>query len=319
MPLLMLNAPPPTGLTSAFAFLLANIGFVCAGLDAADDVLEGLRIEPRLNQVQFASDTTFDEWVFSNKSDRFQNEIEALLESRVEEIRKRFRLAESNREKLKLAARGDVNRYLDELEELRRRFEASLKDNKGIEGNRGMHLATSEWALVRKEATRFRTRHRQLFDRNSLVWKVATRIAAEEDLKRRRLSISLVVREITSSVELDREQEQTLGTLLQGELRTTRVHKDLDTVLVGYKCSLIPVETLKSVIHDDQLPQVQQVLAGYQQHRDLLTHHRLISPEKGAATAGISLSRYQRRNGPVSALFPDNLFAPEVSLKQDGR
>ena len=237
----------------------------------------------------------------------------------MEEILKRFRLAESHREKLKLAARGDVNRYLDDLEDVRRRFEATLKEDKGIEGNGGQHPATSEWAMVRKEATRFRTRHQKLFDQNSLVWKVAIRIAAEEDLKRRRLSISLVVREIASFVDLDSEQEQAFITLLQGELRPTRVHKDFDTVLVGYKCSQIPAQTLKSVFHDDQLPQVQQVLASYQQHRDLLTSHRLIPVEKGAATASIRISRYQRRNGPASALFPENLFAPEVGLKQDKR
>jgi len=315
MPGVMQNDTPPMPWTTTFSVLLANIGFACAGLDAADDLLEGLIVEPHLNQVQFAKDTTFDEWVFNNNSDRFQTEIDGLFNRRVEEILKRFRLAESHREKLKLAARGDVNRYLDDLEDVRRRFDATLKEDNGIEE----HPATSEWAMVRKEATRFRTRHKKLFDQNSLVWKVATRIAAEEDLKRRRLSISLVVREIASSVDLDSEQEQALVTLVQGELSTTRVHKDFDTVLVGYNCSQIPAQTLKSVFHDDQLPQVLQVLASYQQHRDLLTRHRLIPVEQGAATASIRISRYQRRNGPASALFPDNLFAPEVGLKQDKR
>jgi hypothetical protein len=67
----------------------------------------------------------FDRWVFDDEqseADRFRH-LDDILQSKVDTAAKAHKLTDAQRAKLRLAGRGDIKRFLDQVEERRQDFE----------------------------------------------------------------------------------------------------------------------------------------------------------------------------------------------------
>jgi hypothetical protein len=103
-------------------------GFVSAGEPVAGDV--GIRPPAPGPEVSF-SDEDFDELVFGKEVtvDETCARLEALLREKIEAIDRACELNAPQKEKLRLAGRGSIQRCIDRVEELRARFRLVTDSN----------------------------------------------------------------------------------------------------------------------------------------------------------------------------------------------
>ena len=290
---------------------LLAILFACASIGIAEEDLEEIPPTNAGIGIRFAKDEPFDSWMFHGNPGAVQQQLEATIGPKIIELCRKFSIANVHRPKLELAARIDLHRCKIRIEELRRRFEATMKDNNEL----GQHDSQSEWVIVRKEIQQFRDSGMQdLFGAKSFVAKVATKIAADTH---RRFSIDRVIQEIENYVDLESVQKEALVTLLSDGRRSTRNNPELEFLDLKYQLSQFPDSRLKPLFNNDQWPLIRHLLERFDANRNLLTNERLIVRNLEDDFQPPSVSRYRQRNRPADATTPENILDP-ISLKKDG-
>ena len=289
---------------------LLAILFACTSIVIAEDDLDELVPKNVVNAIRFAKDEPFDSWMFRGNPVFFRKQLEAKIGPAINDLCNKYSLANVHRPKLELAARIDLHRYDVRIEELRRRFEATMKDKNEL----GQHDSKSEWVIVRNEIQKYRDSDIQnLFDANSFVAKSATKIAAD---MQRRSSINRMIKEIENYVDLESTQKETLIILLSAEPRPTRINPELDFVDVKYQLSQLPDSTLKPMFNNDQWPLVRHLLEEIEANRNLLTNQRLIARNSEDDVKRPTVSRYKQRTRPADATTAENIPDP-IALKKD--
>ena len=289
---------------------LLAILFACTSIVIAEDDLDELVPKNVVNAIRFAKDEPFDSWMFRGNPVFFRKQLEAKIGPAINDLCNKYSLANVHRPKLELAARIDLHRYDVRIEELRRRFEATVKDKNEL----GQHDSKSEWVIVRNEIQKYRDSDIQnLFDANSFVAKSATKIAAD---MQRRSSINRMIKEIENYVDLESTQKETLIILLSAEPRPTRINPELDFVDVKYQLSQLPDSTLKPMFNNDQWPLVRHLLEEIEANRNLLTNQRLIARNSEDDVKRPTVSRYKQRTRPADATTAENIPDP-IALKKD--
>ena len=81
----------------------------------------GTRRERAGSAVFVLSDELFDQWAFGGRmtGNTIRNKLDSLLTMQIEEIDRSCTLTEAQKNKLRLAGRGDMKRFLDRVEEKR--------------------------------------------------------------------------------------------------------------------------------------------------------------------------------------------------------
>ncbi|MFN0056221.1 MAG: hypothetical protein ACKV0T_29090 [Planctomycetales bacterium] len=95
--------------------------------DVADEPAEEMQVPQRRLRI---SDATFDLWAFGphrNAGDA-RRQLEARLTMKINNLNKTCGLTDSQRQKLELAGRGEIARYFQRMEELKRQFQADRED-----------------------------------------------------------------------------------------------------------------------------------------------------------------------------------------------
>jgi hypothetical protein len=292
-------------------FSLAAVAIPCATIVIANDELNEVIPKKPDNVIRFAKDEPFDSWMFRGNPASVRKQIEARIGPAINDLCNKYTLGNVHRPKLELAARVDLHRCDVRIEELRRRFEATLKDNNVL----GQHDSKSEWVIVRREIEEYRDHEiEKLFGPNSFLAKSATKIAA--DLQRRS-SIYRVIKEIENYMDLESAQKETLITLLSTEPRPNRFNPELDFVDVKFQLSQLPDSTLKPIFTKDQWPLIRHLLEEIEANRNLFTNQRLMARNSEDNVKLPELSRYQQRTRPADATTPENIPDP-IALKKDG-
>ena len=290
---------------------LLAILFAYVSIVDADDNLKEIAPKNAVNFIRFVNDESFDGTMFHGNPGAVRKQLEARIGPKIDELCRKYSLANVHRKKLELAARFDLHRYEVRIEELRRRFEATLKGNYEL----GQHDAKSEWVIVRNEIQQFRdVGMKDLFGSNSFVAKAATKIAADVQ---RRSSIHRVIKEIENYVDLESTQKETLVTLLSEVPRPTRINPELDLVDVKYQLTQLPDSTLKPMFDNDQWPLIRHLLEQFETNRNLLTNQRLVTRNSEDDVKRPWVSRYRQRTRPADATTPENIPDP-IAYKKDG-
>jgi hypothetical protein len=89
-------------------------------------------------RVMMMNELNFDQWVFGNLGNStnaagLRSKLESLLTLHLDEIAQACRLTPLQQKKLLLAGRGDIKRFFDRIDELRRKFE-KMKDQQNALG-----------------------------------------------------------------------------------------------------------------------------------------------------------------------------------------
>jgi hypothetical protein len=237
---------------------------------AADDDEIVISVSPKTPDVE-NFEANFDQWIFPGCADAAAGRvrIETQVKLQLAEIERSCQLTDEQRERLELAARGDFQRFLEQVEALRRKFEPIKHDQQKM---------GEFWQEIQPLQAR---QARGLTGPDALLAKVLPRTLTEEQGKqfdvaqnerwrfRYEASIALALHTLESSVALTSEQRRTLTKLLL-DLPPPRVFGQYDNYLVNYRlANMPPAAKLQQLFDARQWQALQQQFAqarGMRQH-----------------------------------------------------
>jgi hypothetical protein len=208
-------------------------------------------------------EANFDQWIFPGCANAAagRERLESQRKLQFAEIERSCQLNDEQRQRLELAARGDLLRFLEQVESLRRRFEPVKHDQQKL---------NEFWREIQPLQAR---QVRGLTGPDSLLTKVLPRTLTKQQARqfdeaqnerwrfRYEASIALSLHTLESFVALTNEQRQTLAKLLL-ELPPPRVFGQYDNHLINYRlANLPPSAKLQQLFDARQWQSLQQQFA----------------------------------------------------------
>jgi hypothetical protein len=186
--------------------------------------------------------------------ERLRNRFESELKSRVEKLDRHVGLSADQKKKLDLAARVDILRICDRLEELEQQLELPRVHRD--------HAALSK-ALQDIDELRLRPRPEVLGERSLFLKVLDNTLTREQKAAARRIEREAAIRRYAATVEwilgtwkemlsLSADQRERLQALLRDRTRPPRKHGERDYYGVLVQLSRVPENELKTIFSDDQ-------------------------------------------------------------------
>ena len=291
------------------------VGQVVSGADDDDDPPVG---NAQKNHV-VVEDSIFDRWVFQDNQPvegRNRNgdaatgraRINLQLKAMLDDLVQVCQLNDSQQQKLALAARGDMTRFFDQVEEVRRKYLA-VKDDQ--------NRMNEVWPQISSLQQQF---SRGLFGDKSLFAKILRKTLTDEQhakyqavlLDRRRTgfkaAIELSLHSFGNGVGLRGEQQEALQKLLLEETQPPLLFGQQDRNVVMLRLSQLPAAKLKGVLDKDQWKKLQPQVLQASGHEDTLIHHGVIEEPKANAPVIVR---------SVRTVVDGPLTAPTDAVKPD--
>ncbi len=262
----------------------ASAAWGAAGYAADDDMVVDGPILPTdaQQQMQHFGVVNFDQWLFqpSGNARQAQQRMETQAKLQLAELDRIGELAPAQRQKLELAARGDLQRFLDEVDALRRKFNAAVKKDP--------NAANQMWQEIQPLQAR---QARGLTGSGSLLAKVIPQtLSPEQSLKyeavtgerrkfRYRASIAVALHTLEGSVALTGEQRDALRKLLL-ELPPPKAFGQYDHYLIMYRLSMLPPQRIQPLLDERQWTAMKRQLDQQRGMREFLVQQGLLTREE---------------------------------------
>jgi len=237
----------------AAALGVAGVGNVAFAQD--DDDFEPVPMQPVVPQATFVvTEVQLDQWVFGGGRNAAwaRDRLDTQLTLRIDEIDQACGVTEDQRQKLRLAGRGDIKRFFNKIEEKRRAFQSVAHDrakigavfqelqplqiafNAGLFGENSLFAKTLVKTLDADQARRYETalRERRQFHYRSRV--------------------DLVVATLGNAVGLSTDQRRRFTQLYLDETRPPKSFGRNDYQAVLLQAANLPEEKLKPIFNDTQ-------------------------------------------------------------------
>lgn len=212
--------------------------------NAIQAAVEGFDIDP----------SNFDQWIYGGNlnAQQGQQRIQSQLKLNIEEVDRVCGITEAQKKKLQLAGRGDLKRFNDDVEVVRKEFMLVRRDQEKF---------NQLWQKISPLQVRVAS---GIFGTDSLFMKTVQQTLTVEqyaayqkaDWERRRaryfarVDQYLVVLE--SGLPLKDEQRNALRAFLRDESKIPRRTSQYDFYLVQYSLGTIPEEKLKAIFDAEQ-------------------------------------------------------------------
>jgi len=260
-------------------------GSVSLAVALADDdeiVAVVAAINPDVQEIN----VNFDNWVFPGAQNAAAGRQRLLtqVDLRLAEVKRVCHLSQEQEDKLRLAARGDVGRFLGEVEKLRRKFVTTKRDREAInEMWQEVHPLQARQArgITGADSLFARILSKTLTPAQAAEYDTAT---AERRRFRYRAAIAVALHTLEGSVALKHEQRETLAKLLL-ELPPPRIFGQYDQQFVNYRLASLPAAKLKPLFDDRQWQALQQPLNQGRAMRSQLLQQGYLDPEEVEAKA----------------------------------
>lgn len=249
---------------AAAALLLA--GAMARPAIAQDDVPveENPQQQAEQQQQQFVvADETFDQWVFGQRGNAAlgKTRLESALLVQIENIDRLCTLTEEQRQKLRLAGRGDIKRLFDRVEQLRKKFQLVKTDQNKINeffqevqpfqaalkrgpfGDGSIFSKTLKSTLTPEQAAQTDLAHR---DRRMFEYKAR---------------VELVVNLLDENLALRAAERRRLVELLVAETRPPKAfgNHQYDYYVIMYQAARLPPAKIQSILDEPQYKAMQKV------------------------------------------------------------
>jgi hypothetical protein len=240
----------------------------CAAF-ADDEIVRGPPSATPENHVELRNlMMNFDNWVFGVGDAKAGRErLESQIKLQISEASRICQLADEQRAKLELAARGDLQRFVDDVEQARRK---ALADKPVQEALNNLHQLAQPLQL---RQTRGISGPDSLFARSLASTLTAGQVAAYEALvaERRRYryeaAIGLALYNLEPTVAMNQAQREALVKVLL-ELPPPRVSSSSDYIFVWYRFATARKDTVKPLFSDRQWQALQQCTDRYRGMRE---------------------------------------------------
>jgi hypothetical protein len=262
------------------AVILAAMGLPLGRITADDDEVVPAAEVAAGPQVRENFDGVFDQWLFNgvNNAATGRQKIEAQITLQIAELDRVCQLTEPQKQRLQLAARGDVQRFWEEVETLRLKFNAVKNDQEAVN-----NMWQEIQPLQQKQA-------RGLTGPGSLLTKTVTTtlttnqteqyeaLQAARRIFRYEASIAVALTTLEGSVPLTHQQRDALSKLLLEETPPRRFGQ-YDNYLINYRLANIPASKLQPLFDKRQWEGLTQQFNQYRGMRDFLIQQGMFAPE----------------------------------------
>ncbi len=224
--------------------------------DLVDDAIAPPPFQPVqviVRQAQFNPEQV-DQWVFSRwgGAQGARTRMEANLELRIDDLERGCEISEIQKKKLKLAGLGDIKRYYDRVEELKRKYSSrasrpnqnnniwqelqplQIELNSGLFGDDSIFAKTVKNTLTGPQVER----HEDLSRRRAT--------------ERRRSTIELFVVQIDKALGLAEGERERLIELLLAETPAPRKYGQADYWYFMYQMTRLPESKLRDILDEPQ-------------------------------------------------------------------
>ncbi|MBI3865176.1 MAG: hypothetical protein HY290_25150 [Planctomycetia bacterium] len=206
--------------------------------------------------------------------------VESQLKALLDELVQTCELNEDQQKRLALAARGDIKRFFERIEEVRKKVRAARNDQ---------NQAQTVWQEVSPLQQQF---SRGLFGDESLFAKTVRKTLSEDQqakyraalLDRRRIgyraAIDASLARLGNGVVLKREQQAALKKLLLDETQPPLIFGQYDQQLVLLRLSQLPAAKLREVLDKGQWKQLRPHLLQASGTEDYLAQFGVVEGPK---------------------------------------
>jgi hypothetical protein len=284
-------------------FALAAALLLCAGTvwlraqDDDDDLVKARDEAAVKHQNPFVAggrvmitERNIDSWVYGRES-RGHEWLEASLKQKIDEMGKVSDLSDSQKQKLNLAGKGDIQRFVSRVDDLKITYQpGALRADKYSE-------------LYQKTRVLHTTLQQGLFGSSSLFQKTLITALRPEQLARcdqlendrrtyrYRAKVEMCVVQLDSILGLRDDQRRRLVQLILDKTRPPKSYGQLDRFVVLAQLSRVPEEEVKTLFDPAQWPEM---------HRRLLTARRMLPMLK---QNGVLLDEGEEPNKEAEAGF----------------
>lgn len=224
--------------------------------------------EPAVQNEFFVAAENFDQWVFQGAGtlQAGKQQVHSRLKLKLDELDRICGLTPAQKEKLQLAARGDMKRFFEQVEVVRVKFLAVQNDQNAF---------GQIWQEIQPLQTKLSS---GLFNETSLFFKtIRSTLDAEQVAKydavleerrkfRYKATIEISLTTLEKTVALRSEQHKALAKLLIEETPPPYAFGQYDHYLVMYQLAKLPEAKVKSLVEDHQWAGLKQQL---DQHRGM--------------------------------------------------
>ncbi len=192
-------------------------------------------------------ESNFDQWVFqgSGNAAAGKTRLESQLKLKIDELARVCDLTAEQQKKLTLAARGDMKRFFDDVEAVRKKFLAVRKDQNAFQtiwqeiGPLQQKLSAGLFG----EASLFgKSLRKTLTDEQQAQYRV---VVEERRRFRYRATIEASLITLSNTVTLRSEQHEALLKLLVEETQPPHIFGQYDNYLVLYRLAQLPIKKVK--------------------------------------------------------------------------
>lgn len=265
-------------------FSLLLLSGICLGsfcLAAPDD--EIITIDPAANvpQQNFFVDENFDQWVFPGvqNAEAGRQRLKTQVKLKLSEIERVCQLTPAQKQRLELAAKGDLQRFLDQMALIRKKFEAVKNDQ-------------NAFGQIWQEIQPLQVKQARLTEGDSLLMKILPKtlspeqvakyeaVANERRMFRFRASVANSLITLDSAVALKHDQREALTKLLLEETQPPQTFGQYNHYLIMFRLATLPQEKIKPLLDARQWQAMSQQFNQYRGMRSFLVEQGLISRDE---------------------------------------
>jgi hypothetical protein len=236
------------------------------------------------------NEDNIDQYVFSNGGFNTapasaRDQAGTRLKLVVEDVGRACRLSEAQKEKLRLAGRGDIKRFFDQVEELKRKYRGlanpevnfqeiyraaqplGLAFQGGLFGDGSLFLGTLRKTLEASQVVEYE------------------RVLRERRLFRHRTSIDNVITRFDRLLGLTEDQRSRFREILVTATRPSKIVNPYDYYLILIQASKLPEDRLRPIFDDAQWRALGQQLDQVRQAEAILRQWGLIDEEEAPGVA----------------------------------
>jgi Na+-transporting methylmalonyl-CoA/oxaloacetate decarboxylase gamma subunit len=229
------------------------------------------------------TDENFDQWVFQQdrNASGARRRLEGLLTLHIESIDRECKLTEAQKRKLQLAGRGDLKRFFDEYEAVKRLFQ-SIRDDE--------NQVNQIWQAINPLQM---AKMAGLFHEDSLFYKSLQNtltseqfsrydaVARERRQFRHRANIEQAVAILEQSMPLRDEQRRQLITVLMDQIKPSRKSGPGEYYAIMYQLSWIAESKLKPLFDEMQWKVINRQKSQFRGYRQFLKQNDLLPDDDG--------------------------------------
>jgi hypothetical protein len=273
----------------AFAALIAGVMVLPAYpvFAAPDDVEVGHDADANGQAANFRVNVAnFDQWVFPGMPSiaAAHERVAKCVKLQIGEVDRVCGLTADQQQKLQLAAAGDVRRFFDQVEVVRKKFLA-VKDDQNAFGQIWQDIQPLQLRMsggMFGDATMFgKTLRKTLSDEQLAKYDAVVR---ERRQYRYRASIEVALAMLENTVALRSAQHDAIVDLLVTETQPPDAYGQQDYYYVFYRLANLPEELLRPLMDDRQWDLLGPQLNQYRNMMQFLVQQGMIARDEGDAT-----------------------------------